>query len=135
MTASTRDLLQPSIVGSLPKPAWLAEPNVLRAPWRLSGAGPGGGPGRRGARWRCSIRRRRGSAVVTDGEVRRRHYIWGFLDGLTGIDTERLTRKRSRGGRYSELTEVARLVGPVERRVAGVRGRVPLHPRATPRSG
>jgi 5-methyltetrahydropteroyltriglutamate--homocysteine methyltransferase len=30
-------VLSPSIVGSLPKPAWLAEPNVLRASWRLSG--------------------------------------------------------------------------------------------------
>jgi 5-methyltetrahydropteroyltriglutamate--homocysteine methyltransferase len=57
-----------------------------------------------------------GLAVVTDGELRRRHYIWGFLDGLTGTDTERLTRRRSRGGRYGELIEVARLVGPVERR-------------------
>ena len=29
-------MLETSIVGSLPKPAWLAEPNKLRAPWRLS---------------------------------------------------------------------------------------------------
>ena len=53
---------------------------------------------------------------MTDGELRRRHYIWGFLDGLTGVDTERLAQQRSRGGRYSETTEVARIVGPVERR-------------------
>ncbi len=25
--------------GSLPKPAWLAEPNKLWAPWKLTGAG------------------------------------------------------------------------------------------------
>jgi 5-methyltetrahydropteroyltriglutamate--homocysteine methyltransferase len=56
-----------------------------------------------------------GLAIVTDGELRRRHYIWGFLDGLTGVDTERLAQRRSRGGRYSETTEVARIVGPVER--------------------
>jgi 5-methyltetrahydropteroyltriglutamate--homocysteine methyltransferase len=43
-----------------------------------------------------------GLAIVTDGELRRRHYIWGFLDGLTGVDTERLAQQRSRGGRYSE---------------------------------
>jgi 5-methyltetrahydropteroyltriglutamate--homocysteine methyltransferase len=48
--------------------------------------------------------------------VTRRHYIWGFLEGLTGVDTIRLGRKRSRGGRYSETTEVARVTGPVERR-------------------
>ena len=56
-----------------------------------------------------------GLSVVCDGELRRRHYIWGFLDGLTNTDTERLTKKRARGGRYSELTEVARLTGPVSR--------------------
>src|SRR4030095_15827271 len=41
---------------------------------------------------------------------------WGFLDGLTGVDTENLARARSRGGRYSETTEEARIVGSVERR-------------------
>jgi 5-methyltetrahydropteroyltriglutamate--homocysteine methyltransferase len=56
-----------------------------------------------------------GLAIVTDGEVRRRHYIWGFLDGLTGVDTDRLALQRSRGGRYSESTEVARVIGDVER--------------------
>ena len=30
-------MLDASIVGSLPKPAWLAAPNMLKAPWRLSG--------------------------------------------------------------------------------------------------
>ena len=30
-------MLEASIVGSLPKPAWLAQPNMLRAPWRLAG--------------------------------------------------------------------------------------------------
>jgi 5-methyltetrahydropteroyltriglutamate--homocysteine methyltransferase len=48
--------------------------------------------------------------------VCRRHYIWGFLAGLTGIDTERLAQKQTRGGRYSDSSEVARIVGPVDRR-------------------
>ena len=30
-------MLDASIVGSLPKPVWLAPPNMLKAPWRLSG--------------------------------------------------------------------------------------------------
>ena len=30
-------LFETTIAGSLPKPAWLAEPNRLWAPWRLSG--------------------------------------------------------------------------------------------------
>jgi 5-methyltetrahydropteroyltriglutamate--homocysteine methyltransferase len=108
-------ILPPSIVGSLPKPAWLAEPNRLRAPWRLSGAELQEAQDD-AVRMALLDQDDAGLAVVTDGELRRRHYIWGFLDGLTGTDTERLTRKRSRGARYSELTEVARLVGPVERR-------------------
>lgn len=57
-----------------------------------------------------------GLDIVTDGEVRRRHYIWGLLDGLTGIDSERLALKRTRGGRYGQVTAVPRIVGPVERR-------------------
>jgi 5-methyltetrahydropteroyltriglutamate--homocysteine methyltransferase len=55
-----------------------------------------------------------GLDVVTDGEVTRRHYIWGFLAGLTGIDTEQLAQKCTRGGRYAESTDVARITGPVE---------------------
>ena len=30
-------LFPTTIAGSLPKPAWLAEPNKLWAPWRLQG--------------------------------------------------------------------------------------------------
>ena len=108
-------MLSTSIVGSLPKPSWLAQPNMLRAPWRLSGAEL------REAQMdavRIAIleQEEAGLDVVTDGEVTRRHYIWGFLAGLTGIDTEQLGRKCTRGGRYAESTEGARITGPVERR-------------------
>src|SRR5262249_59641555 len=48
-------------------------------------------------------------------EQRRRHYIWGFLEGLTGMDTEHLGAKRARGGRYAEQTPAARIVGEVAR--------------------
>jgi hypothetical protein len=68
---------------------------MLRAPWRLGGddcarrrTTPSG--------LRCSIRKTLVLSVVCDGELRRRHYIWGFLDGLTNTDTERLTKKRAR---------------------------------------
>jgi 5-methyltetrahydropteroyltriglutamate--homocysteine methyltransferase len=107
-------MLDASIVGSLPKPVWLAPPNMLRAPWRLSGTEL---QEAQNDAVRLAIREQEdaGLAIVTDGELRRRHYIWGFLDGLTGIDTERLAQQRSRGGRYSETTEVARIVGAVER--------------------
>ena len=107
-------MLDASIVGSLPKPSWLARPNMLRAPWRLDG-----GDLREAqddaVRLALLDQEEAGLSVVCDGETRRRHYIWGFLDGLTGTDTEQLTKRRARAGRYSELTEVARIVGPVSR--------------------
>src|SRR5687767_7628145 len=107
-------MLEASIVGSLPKPSWLAQPNMLRAPWRLAGDELREAQND-AVRLALLDQEAAGLSVVTDGELRRRHYIWGFLDGLTGTDTERLTTRRSRGGRYSELTPVARLVGPVTR--------------------
>ena len=107
-------MLEASIVGSLPKPSWLAQPNVLRAPWRLSGDDLRAAQDD-AVRLAILDQEDAGLAVVTDGEVRRQHYIWGFLDGLTGVDTEQLARQRSRGGRYSESTEVARIISPVER--------------------
>ena len=108
-------MLEASIVGSLPKPAWLAVPHMLRAPWRLDGAELREAQDD-AVRVVIAEQEEAGLAVVTDGEVRRRHYIWGFLDGLSGIDTERLAKKRTRGGRYGDATDVARIVGPVERR-------------------
>jgi 5-methyltetrahydropteroyltriglutamate--homocysteine methyltransferase len=107
-------MLEASIVGSLPKPSWLAQPNMLRAPWRLEGRELRDAQDD-AVRLALLDQEEAGLGVVCDGEIRRRHYIWGFLDGLTGTDTERLSKKRARGGRYSALTEVARLVGPVAR--------------------
>jgi 5-methyltetrahydropteroyltriglutamate--homocysteine methyltransferase len=106
-------MLETSIVGSLPKPSWLAEPG-LRAPWRLSGREL------RAAQdeaVRLAIRDQEdaGLDVVTDGELRRRHYISGFLDGLLGIDQERTARKKTRGGRYADSMDVPRIVGALER--------------------
>jgi 5-methyltetrahydropteroyltriglutamate--homocysteine methyltransferase len=87
---------------------------MLRAPWRLQGSELREAQDD-AVRLALLDQEDAGLGVVCDGETRRRHYIWGFLDGLTGTDTERLTKKRARGGRYSELTEVARLTGPVRR--------------------
>ena len=107
-------MLEPSIVGSLPKPSWLAAPNMLRAPWRLAGQELSDAQDD-AVRLALLEQEQAGLTTVTDGEVRRRHYIWGFLDGLTGVDTENLAIARTRAGRYSEATEVARIVGPVQR--------------------
>jgi 5-methyltetrahydropteroyltriglutamate--homocysteine methyltransferase len=85
---------------------------MLRAPWRLAGAELQDAQND-AVRLAVLEQEEAGLAVVTDGELRRRHYIWGFLDGLSGVDTDRLGQKRSRGGRYQETTEVARVIGDV----------------------
>ena len=105
-------MLETMIVGSLPKPAWLAEPETLYAPWRVTGAALAEAQDD-AVRLALLEQERAGLAIVTDGEQRRRHYIWGFLEGLSGIDLETLGRKRARGGRYAEQTAAPRIVGEV----------------------
>jgi 5-methyltetrahydropteroyltriglutamate--homocysteine methyltransferase len=57
-----------------------------------------------------------GLDIVTDGEQRRRHYIWGFLEALEGVDAHQLGKKQTRGARYTtELQNVARIIGDVRR--------------------
>jgi 5-methyltetrahydropteroyltriglutamate--homocysteine methyltransferase len=56
-----------------------------------------------------------GLDVVCDAEQRRRHYIWGFLEGLTNIDTESLATRLARGGRYGQSTPSARITGEMTR--------------------
>jgi 5-methyltetrahydropteroyltriglutamate--homocysteine methyltransferase len=107
------EMLETSIVGSLPKPSWLAEPG-LRAPWRLHG------DQLRAAQdeaVRQAIREQEeaGLDIVTDGELRRRHYIGAFLDGLTGIDSDRMGKKRTRGGRYADSMDVPRIIAEMTR--------------------
>src|SRR5262249_48235147 len=113
--AMTTAALRTTITGSLPKPGWLAEPGVLFAPWRVDGARLLEAQDD-AVRLALADQHEARLDVVTDAERRRRHYIWGFLAGLTGIDTERLGEKRARGGRYGDKTAVARVVGEVTRR-------------------
>src|SRR6187551_2349953 len=108
-------MLETSIVGSLPKPSWLAEPQKLRAPWRLSGDELRQAQDD-AVRLAILDQEAAGLDVVTDGEQRRRHYIAGFLDGLSGIDQERTARKQTRGGRYTDAMDVPRIVGEMTRR-------------------
>jgi 5-methyltetrahydropteroyltriglutamate--homocysteine methyltransferase len=107
-------VLETTIVGSLPKPTWLSDPQVLRAPWRLQGEDLRQAQDD-AVRLALIEQEDAGLDIVCDAEQRRRHYIWGYLEGLTGIDTDNLGQKRARGGRYSESTPVARITGEVKR--------------------
>ena len=108
-------MLRTTIAGSLPKPAWLADRSAqLFAPWvapseRLREAQDDA------VRLVLAEQEEAGIDIVTDGEQRRRHYIWGFLEGLTGIDTQTLGRKQTRAGRYAQEQDVARVGGEVTR--------------------
>ena len=98
-----------TIAGSLPKPSWLADPETLRAPWRVDGAARAEGQDDAVSLW-LAAQETAGIDIVTDGEQRRRHYIWGFIENLGRIDFDKPATKRSRGQRYSEETPAPRVM-------------------------
>jgi len=90
-------ILQTTIAGSLPKPAWLAEPKKLWSPWRLEGALLD--EGRRDAmRLALADQEAAGIDIVTDGEQTRRHFVTTFIVNLEGVDfaNKRTVRIRNR---------------------------------------
>jgi len=105
-------LLPTTIAGSLPKPAWLAEPNELWAPWRLEGDALAEGK-RDAVRLALADQERAGIDIVTDGEQTRRHFVTTFIEGLDGVDFAHRKTVRIRN-RYD--ADVPTVVGPVARR-------------------
>jgi 5-methyltetrahydropteroyltriglutamate--homocysteine methyltransferase len=93
-------MLQTTLAGSLPKPAWLAEPERLWAPWAMES------PERRLEAMRDATRlaildqERCGIDIVSDGEQSRQHFVHGFLEGIEGIDFENKRRIGIRDDRY-----------------------------------
>ena len=107
-------MLKTTIAGSLPKPAWLATPRTLWAPWRLPDDGALAEGRRDAIRLAVRDQEQAGIDIVTDGEQARRHFVWGFVEGLEGIDWSRLVTIGIRADRYK--AEVPTVVGPVRRR-------------------
>ena len=107
-------MLQTMIVGSLPRPTWLVPPHSMYVSWQLDEAQRAEG---------CddavvlavADQEWAGLHILTDGEQRRRHYIWGFCEGLSGLDFERLAKIDTRGNRYGIQVDAARVVGPIRR--------------------
>ena len=89
--------LPTTIAGSLPKPAWLAEPAKLWAPWRLDGDALAEGK-RDAVRLVVRDQERAGIDIVTDGEQTRRHFVTTFIEALDGVDfaNRRTVRIRNR---------------------------------------
>src|SRR5512139_2264358 len=105
-------LIPTTIAGSLPKPAWLAEPATLWAPWKLDGEALAQGK-RDAVRLALFEQEHAGIDIVTDGEQTRRHFVTTFIEGLDGVDFEHRKTVRIRN-RYD--ADVPVVVGPVARR-------------------
>ncbi len=107
----SQPLLQTTIVGSLPKPSWLALPSKLWAPWALEGDALA--EAKRDATC-LAIRdqERAGIDIVGDGEQSRRHFVTGYLEHMQGIDNEHLETVRIRQ-RYD--AQVPQVIAPISR--------------------
>ena len=104
-------LLPTSIVGSLPKPSWLAQSETLWSPWTLQGDALV--EGRQDAlRIAVQEQRRAGIDIVSDGEQTRQHFVTTFIEHLSGVDFDRRETVRIRD-RYD--ASVPTVVGSVSR--------------------
>jgi len=106
-------MLQTTIAGSLPKPAWLATPEMLWAPWLLEGRALAEGQ-RDAVVLALRDQEAAGIDIVTDGEQTRRHFVWGFVEQIAGIDFSRMVTIGIRANRYT--ADVPTVVAAVERR-------------------
>ena len=105
-------ILQTTIAGSLPKPAWLAPPNTLWAPWLVEGEALAEAK-RDAVRLVLRDQERAGIDIVTDGEQTRRHFVTTFIEALEGVDFANRKTVRIRN-RYD--ADVPMVVGPVARK-------------------
>ncbi len=109
--------IKTAIVGSLPKPSWLAKPEVLWAPWQLEGERLAEGK-RDAVRAVLKMQEQAGIDIVGDGEQTRTHFVHGFLQGVEGVDFSKLKRIGIRADRYEADCPTV---------VAPVRWRAPVH--------
>jgi 5-methyltetrahydropteroyltriglutamate--homocysteine methyltransferase len=99
-----------TIAGSLPKPAWLAEPNKLWPEWRSAGAELASA---KADATLLALKEQEDSGidVVTDGEMSRQHFVHGFLEQVDGIDFAHKVEMGIRADRYKAM--VPQVVGEV----------------------
>src|SRR5947208_8600829 len=94
-----------TLAGSLPKPAWLAEPNRLWAPWRLSGEELAAAK-RDATILALKLQEDSGIDIVTEGEQSRQHFVHGFLESVDGIDFTHKVEMGIRADRYKAMVPV-----------------------------
>ncbi|MCC4273772.1 methionine synthase [Marinomonas communis] len=106
-----KTLLPTSTAGSLPKPAWLAEPETLWSPWKLEGDRLIAGK-QDALRVALQEQLLAGTDIVSDGEQTRQHFVTTFIEHLNGVDFENRKTVKIRD-RYDASVPV--VVGPVSR--------------------
>ena len=96
-----------SIAGSLPKPAWLAEPNKLWPQWKLSGSELAQAK-LDATLLAIKLQEDAGLDIVCDGEMSRQHFVHGFLEFVDGIDFADKVEMGIRGDRYKAMVPQVR---------------------------
>ena len=109
-------LFPTTIAGSLPKPEWLAEPNMLWAPWKIEGAALAAAK-RDATVLAVKLQEDAGVDIVTEGEQARQHFVHGFLERIEGIDFAHKVEMGIRNDRYKAM--VPQVIAPLR-----LRGRV-----------
>jgi len=105
-------MLTTTIVGSLPKPRWLAKPETLWAPWLVPPETLGEAQ-RDAVLIALRVQELAGIEIVTDGEQSRQHFVHGFVERLEGVDFSRRVTIGIRADRYK--AEVPTVTGPIRR--------------------
>ena len=103
-------MLKTTIAGSLPKPAWLAEPRKLWPAWRPVAEELEQAKRDATLLW-LKAQEDAGLDIVTDGEQSRQHFVHGFLELVEGIDFSRKVKMGIRNNRYEAMVPV--VVGPL----------------------
>lgn len=103
-------LFPTTIAGSLPKPEWLAEPNMLWAPWKAQGDELLRAK-RDATMLALKIQEDAGIDIVTEGEQARQHFVHGFLEKIEGIDFAHKVEMGIRKDRYKAM--VPQVVAPL----------------------
>ncbi|MGY4480443.1 methionine synthase [Bradyrhizobium sp. USDA 3364] len=104
-------LFPTTIAGSLPKPEWLAEPNMLWAPWKSEGAELARAK-RDATVLAVKLQEDAGVDIVTEGEQARQHFVHGFLERIEGIDFAHKVEMGIRKDRYKAM--VPQVVAPLQ---------------------
>ncbi|WP_035664158.1 methionine synthase [Bradyrhizobium sp. Ec3.3] len=104
-------LFPTTIAGSLPKPEWLAEPNMLWAPWKSKGDELLRAKRDATLIW-LKIQEDAGIDIVTEGEQARQHFVHGFLEKIEGIDFAHKVEMGIRKDRYKAM--VPQVVAPLQ---------------------